>query len=212
MCNRSTAAKPQDPLRLVLASTPTPASALYSSLAQVIYPTVAHQQSPDLASAAPKPRGGLLNVDTTLGAMGGDGVGSSSSSSASAQPAASEDLQKATSLIAQRFARLPIGSRLEVSPASWEIARDLAKLLGGGREGAGVGGAGLVVDYGDAKAFGRSWRVSFSSSNLFALERDVTPFFFLAPRPTDGSPLFLFPRASGSIKLSTRSRNRAIPT
>ncbi|TKA57808.1 hypothetical protein B0A53_00957 [Rhodotorula sp. CCFEE 5036] len=161
------AAKPQDPLRLVLASTPTPASALYSSLAQAIYPTVAHQQSPDLASAAPKPkpRGGLLNVDTTLpGAMSGLGDGASSSSSSAPAPATvgEDHLKKATSLIAQRFARLPIGSRLEVSPASWEIARDLARLLGGsgGGEGVGpgVGGAGLVVDYGDAKAFGRSWR------------------------------------------------------
>lgn len=162
----------------MLASTPTPASALYSSLAQAIYPTVAHQQSPDLASAAPKPkpRGGLLNVDTTLpGAMSGLGDGASSSSSSTA---AGEDLKKATSLIAQRFARLPIGSRLEVSPASWEIARDLARLLGGGGSGgggegvgAGVGGAGLVVDYGDAKAFGRSWRVSFVSfsSAIFSL-------------------------------------------
>ncbi|POY74000.1 hypothetical protein BMF94_2811 [Rhodotorula taiwanensis] len=139
-------AKAIDPLRLVLAPTPTPASALYSSLAQAIFPTVAHQQSPDLSSAAPAPRpSGLLNVDTTLGAQVPP-----SPRSAPAQ------VEKATSLIAQRFARLPIGSRLEVSPASWEIARDLAKLLGDGE--ASPGGAGLVVDYGDAKAFGRSWR------------------------------------------------------
>ncbi|GAA5992727.1 hypothetical protein JCM10908_006900 [Rhodotorula pacifica] len=151
-------AKAQDPLRLVLAPTPTPASALYSSLAHAIYPTVAHQQAPDLASAAPAPRHlreGLLNVDTTLGAAGGPPSPSPSTAGGG----------EATSLIAQRFARLPIGSRLEVSPSSWEIARDLARLLGGGgggkgEEGAkgGIGGAGLVVDYGDAKAFGRSWR------------------------------------------------------
>lgn len=174
----------------MLASTPTPASALYSSLAQAIYPTVAHQQSPDLASAAPKPkpRGGLLNVDTTLpGAMSGLGDGASSSSSSAPAPAAvgEDHLKKATSLIAQRFARLPIGSRLEVSPASWEIARDLARLLGGsgGGEGVGpgVGGAGLVVDYGDAKAFGRSWRVSlrFVLIRLFSL----LFFFFFVARP-----------------------------
>lgn len=54
-----------------------------------------------------------------------------------------------------RFARLPVGSRMEISPACWEVARGVGKLLGGAK-----GGAGLVVDYGDDKAFGRSWRVS----------------------------------------------------
>ncbi|BGP00787.1 hypothetical protein RTG_01091 [Rhodotorula toruloides ATCC 204091] len=127
-----------EPLRLVLAPNATPASALYTSLAHAIYPSA--QRQPDLASAAPAPKSALLNVDTTLGAS-------------SAPPAPSG---KEGSLIAQRFARLPIGSRLEVSPSSWEIARDLARVVAG-PEG-GKGGAGLVVDYGDAKAFGRSWR------------------------------------------------------
>lgn len=142
-------AKPSkaEPLRLVLAPNATPASALYSSLAQAIYPSVAHQRQPDLASAAPAPKSPLLNVDTTLGAA--------SPPSPSSAPVSSG---KEGSLIAQRFARLPIGSRLEVSPSSWEIARDLARVVAG-PEG-GKGGAGLVVDYGDAKAFGRSWRVS----------------------------------------------------
>ncbi|GAA5877005.1 hypothetical protein JCM3774_006873 [Rhodotorula dairenensis] len=154
-----TKSSPDHPaLRLVLAPTPTPASALYSSLAHAIYPTVAHQQSPDLASAAPAPRRreALLDVDTTLGAT------SSSAPTVTAEENASLG---ATSLIAQRFARLPIGSRLEVSPSGWEIARDLARLVGPGSQAdagpgtaAGPGGAGLVIDYGDAKAFGRSWR------------------------------------------------------
>ncbi|BGP54659.1 hypothetical protein JCM8202v2_002246 [Rhodotorula sphaerocarpa] len=149
-------ANPADPLRMVLAPTPTPASALYSSLAQVLAPSVAHQQVPDLRSAAPKPkpRQGLLNVDTTLGA---DPAAKDAAAAAGAAVAQANADPHAASLIAQRFARLPLGSRLEVSPASWEIARDLARLLGGGAE-AGPGGAGLVVDYGDAKAFGRSWR------------------------------------------------------
>ncbi|BGO90588.1 hypothetical protein NBRC10512_002644 [Rhodotorula toruloides] len=128
-----------EPLRLVLAPNATPASALYTSLAQAIYPSA--QRQPDLASAAPATKSPLLNVDTTLGA----------SSAPHTTPAGKEG-----SLIAQRFARLPIGSRLEVSPSSWEIARDLARVVAG-PEG-GRGGAGLVVDYGDAKAFGRSWR------------------------------------------------------
>ncbi|BGP14915.1 hypothetical protein JCM10213v2_002870 [Rhodosporidiobolus nylandii] len=141
-----------EPLRLVLSPSPTPASALYSSLAQLAYPSVAHQQSPDLLHSAPaakkpgKTSGGLLNVDTTLGAP-------------PPSPAAAEEVGGAGSLLAQRFARLPLGSRIEVSPASWEIARDVAKLVVGGGDGKGPGGAGLVVDYGDAKAFGRSWRM-----------------------------------------------------
>lgn len=144
---------------MVLAPTPTPASALYSSLAQVLAPSVAHQQVPDLTSAAPKPkpRQGLLNVDTTLAAD--PAAKEATAAAAGAAVARANADPRAASLIAQRFARLPLGSRLEVSPASWEIARDLARLLGGGAE-AGPGGAGLVVDYGDAKAFGRSWRVS----------------------------------------------------
>lgn len=65
-------------------------------------------------------------------------------------------------LTAERFARLPQGSRIEISPSSYEIARGFAKLLEGEQ-----GGAGLIVDYGDAKAFGRSWRVSQNWISLF---------------------------------------------
>lgn len=43
---------------------------------------------------------------------------------------------------------------MEISPASWEVGKGMARLLDGS-----AGGAGLVVDYGDEKAFGRSWRV-----------------------------------------------------
>ncbi|BGP23719.1 DUF185 family protein [Rhodotorula toruloides] len=128
-----------EPLRLVLAPNATPASALYTSLARAIYPSA--QSQPDLASAASAPRPVLLNVDTTIGAS---------------SPPPSSPSGKEGSLIAQRFARLPIGSRLEVSPSSWEVARDLARVVAGPEDG--KGGAALVVDYGDAKAFGRSWR------------------------------------------------------
>ncbi|GAA6019158.1 hypothetical protein JCM10207_006565 [Rhodosporidiobolus poonsookiae] len=158
---------PRDPLRLVLAPSPTPASALYSSLAALAAPSVAHQLQPDLNSAAPKrltPTPGLgaaLNVDTTLGFPPSPPSPSSLSSSSPAPPGpAAAALDPAHSLTAQRFARLPIGSRIEVSPSSWEVARDVAALIGSaeGEAREGAGGAGLVVDYGDAKAFGRSWR------------------------------------------------------
>ncbi|GAA5900692.1 hypothetical protein JCM6882_000941 [Rhodosporidiobolus microsporus] len=130
-------------LRLVLAPSPTPASAMYSMMGQLAASSGVQAQ-PDLLSASPAPKKAPspLNVDTTLGASGPP-----SPSPTAPGPQA----LGAASLTAQRFARLPIGSRIEVSPASWEIARDVAQLIG-------AKGAGLVVDYGDAKAFGRSWR------------------------------------------------------
>ncbi|GAA5839478.1 hypothetical protein JCM11251_002736 [Rhodosporidiobolus azoricus] len=132
-------------LRLVLAPSPTPASAMYSMMGQLASSSGVAQQ-PDLLSASPaaKKAPSPLNVDTTLGT-------SAASSPAPPPPTPSSSASGAHSLTAQRFARLPLGSRIEVSPASWEIARDVAQLIG-------EKGAGLVVDYGDAKAFGRSWR------------------------------------------------------
>ncbi|TNY18197.1 S-adenosyl-L-methionine-dependent methyltransferase [Rhodotorula diobovata] len=148
-----------EPLRLVLAPGATPASALYTSLAQAAFPGIVQRGhlQPDLhPAAAPAGKSPLtLNVDTTLGASppSPSPTPSPSPSPAPASTPASSTPPPATSLTAQRFARLPIGSRIEVSPASWEVARDTARLVGGP-----AGGAGLVVDYGDAKAFGRSWR------------------------------------------------------
>ena len=52
-----------------------------------------------------------------------------------------------------RFSKVPGGSRIEVSPASWGIARTIGELIS-------TGGAGLVIDYGDDRAFGSSFRVS----------------------------------------------------
>ncbi|KAH7341536.1 S-adenosyl-L-methionine-dependent methyltransferase [Rhizoctonia solani] len=59
-----------------------------------------------------------------------------------------------------RFADVPNKSRIEVSPSSWGIARAIGALISGkGR------GAGLVVDYGDDRAFGSSFR-AFQSHKL----------------------------------------------
>ena len=55
-----------------------------------------------------------------------------------------------------RFAELPVGSRVEIAPDSWQIMRRIGEVLGA--EGAG-GGAGLVVDYGGDQSFGSSFRV-----------------------------------------------------
>ncbi|CEL55647.1 NADH dehydrogenase [ubiquinone] complex I, assembly factor 7 OS=Xenopus tropicalis GN=ndufaf7 PE=2 SV=1 [Rhizoctonia solani AG-1 IB] len=52
-----------------------------------------------------------------------------------------------------RFSQLEKGIRIEVSPSSWSIARNIGELIG-----RGGGGAGLVIDYGDDRAFGSSFR------------------------------------------------------
>ncbi|KAM0788941.1 hypothetical protein ACM66B_003016 [Microbotryomycetes sp. NB124-2] len=121
----------REPLRLVLSPGPTPASMLYTRLSTM---AANDSASPSDQRQQQLNRSKDLNFDTTL-------------------PPAHSPKQQHVSPTLSRFARLPIGSRIEISPASWEIARDLGKTLQGPQ-----GGAGLIIDYGDAKAFGRSWR------------------------------------------------------
>ncbi|KAN0134557.1 S-adenosyl-L-methionine-dependent methyltransferase [Lactarius tabidus] len=52
-----------------------------------------------------------------------------------------------------RFASLPIGARIEVSPASFQTARKVGTLVS-----QGAGGSALVVDYGTDHAVGNSFR------------------------------------------------------
>ncbi|KAG9124017.1 hypothetical protein FRC07_013180 [Ceratobasidium sp. 392] len=97
----------------------------------------------------------LVDIDRTAGAV------TISSSPTTAQPSKlryvlSGRLSPLAHTLGQsspRFNSLPMGSRIEVSPASWGIARTAGKLVG-----APGGGAGLVIDYGDDKAFGSSFR------------------------------------------------------
>jgi Putative S-adenosyl-L-methionine-dependent methyltransferase len=53
-----------------------------------------------------------------------------------------------------RFASLPIGARIEVSAASFQVAHRLGTLIS-----QGAGGCALVVDYGADHAVGSSFRV-----------------------------------------------------
>ncbi|KAJ8503410.1 hypothetical protein ONZ45_g10887 [Pleurotus djamor] len=53
-----------------------------------------------------------------------------------------------------RFASLPPGSKLEVSPASFKVSRTIGELIAASSKG----GSALVVDYGGDKAFGDSFR------------------------------------------------------
>lgn len=88
-----------------------------------------------------------------------------------------------------RFKSLQPGQRVEISPESWATARKIGELVAGkkakvpeesrklmGRKadeereeadtGESLGGAGLIVDYGDEKAFGGSFRVSERQAGL----------------------------------------------
>jgi len=53
-----------------------------------------------------------------------------------------------------RFSSLPIGTRIEVSAASFQTARKLGTLIS-----QGTGGSALVIDYGKEHAVGNSFRV-----------------------------------------------------
>ncbi|KAF4571221.1 hypothetical protein EYR36_008550 [Pleurotus pulmonarius] len=54
----------------------------------------------------------------------------------------------------QRFLKLPIGTRIEVSPSSFKISRRIGELIAG----SSTGGSALVIDYGGDKAFNNSFR------------------------------------------------------
>jgi len=54
-----------------------------------------------------------------------------------------------------RFSSRPVGSRLEISPASFRIARQVAELINSSE---GTGGSALIIDYGGNQSFGSSIR------------------------------------------------------
>ncbi|KAI0635645.1 DUF185-domain-containing protein [Trametes polyzona] len=62
-------------------------------------------------------------------------------------------------LSSTRFQTLPVGSRIEVSPASFKIARQLGELLhDGSSDEARSAGSALIIDYGGEKVYGNSFR------------------------------------------------------
>jgi NADH dehydrogenase [ubiquinone] 1 alpha subcomplex assembly factor 7 len=63
-----------------------------------------------------------------------------------------------------RFSSLPIGARIEVSAASFRIARKLGELIS-----QGAGGSALIIDYGTNHAVGNSFRVRVFSSSITAI-------------------------------------------
>jgi len=65
-------------------------------------------------------------------------------------------------LSSTRFQHLPVGATIEVSPASFKIARQIGEILSKPSQDQSTelapGGCGLVVDYGGGKVFGDSFR------------------------------------------------------
>ena len=62
-----------------------------------------------------------------------------------------------------RFQDIPVGSFLEVSPTAFRIAHRIGQLLSNKNsedKTTSLGGCGLIIDYGDDKAFANSFRVS----------------------------------------------------
>ncbi|KAI1797014.1 S-adenosyl-L-methionine-dependent methyltransferase [Ganoderma leucocontextum] len=62
-------------------------------------------------------------------------------------------------LSSPRFLKLPVGSRIEVSPAAFKIARQIGELLHDrASDGSRSAGSALIVDYGGNKVYGNSFR------------------------------------------------------
>ncbi|OCH86620.1 DUF185-domain-containing protein [Obba rivulosa] len=62
-------------------------------------------------------------------------------------------------LSSRRFEKLPVGSRIEISPAGFKIARKIGELVRTNEvAGADPAGCALIVDYGGEKAYGSSFR------------------------------------------------------
>lgn len=79
------------------------------------------------------------------------------------QPSPSSSL---LGLASPRFKNLSIGTRVEVSPASFKIAHQIGKLLSAKVEGSSAGGAALIVDYGGDHLHGDSFRVNWPAGFL----------------------------------------------
>ncbi|KAI0044153.1 DUF185-domain-containing protein [Auriscalpium vulgare] len=118
--------------------------------------------SPSLPSSAPRPPS--LDVDTTLP--------SQSLSQPRLRPVLSQTPSPVSTLLGSsspRFKNLPLGARLEVSAAAFQIARKVGEMIGGNEDGRRRGSA-LIIDYGADKMSGHSFRA-------FKDHKIVDPFY-----------------------------------
>jgi SAM-dependent MidA family methyltransferase len=81
----------------------------------------------------------------------------------------SKEANGASSFLPKTSPRFDVLPRVEISPASFKIARQAAELFKNG-------GAGLVIDYGADHAFGDSLRVSDIEMTIYL---SPSPFFIL---------------------------------
>lgn len=90
-------------------------------------------------------------------------------------------------LSSPRFLKLPVGSRIEVSPASFKIARQIGELLHDkASDGSRSAGSALIVDYGGNKVYGNSFRVRGRSLFVICLHPPVVrPPSFACPVPLE---------------------------
>lgn len=106
----------------------------------------------------------------------------------SREPSTLSDILPTTS---SRFEDVPIGGRVEISKDSYEMMRMLGKLVSGlegddGEAQGGMGGVGLVVDYGKDGFSSNSFRVSREMSFC------VLSANHLGRRPSGDTRLFMY--------------------
>ena len=105
-------------------------------------------KSSEIHAATPKAN---LDLDTTLPSSHNSGPHFRAVLSPASSP--SSTLLGSSS---PHFQSMPIGSRIEVSASSFQMARKIGELI----TGPGRVGSALVIDYGGDHSFGNSFRVS----------------------------------------------------
>lgn len=101
-----------------------------------------------------------------------DGSSASSSTSSSFRPVLSSEPSPASMILgmsSRRFVQLPVGSQIEVSPASFKVAHQIGQLLKPVSQESSTSstGSALIVDYGEDKTYSSSFRVCHSNSDMF---------------------------------------------
>lgn len=114
------------------------------------------------------------NLEEEKGESNGDESNQSSRSAVTTrlQRVLARNPSMASSLLGHsstRFQDIPAGSFLEVSPTAFRTAHRISQLLSNKNsedQTTSLGGCGLIIDYGDDKAFANSFRVSLSYSEI----------------------------------------------
>ncbi|KAI0342727.1 DUF185-domain-containing protein [Trametopsis cervina] len=134
----------------------------------------------------------------------------------SSTPSATANLLGASS---PRFDKLPVGSRLEVSPTAFKVARRIGEILHSASIGGdGATGCALIVDYGGEKSYGNSFRAFKDHKIVDVFERpgecDLTTnvdFAYLKDAIADlAMPLGLLPQGIFLTRMGLQLRVEAL--